>query len=461
MKSLFSKIFFCFWLMIILVIITTAFILYQSRLQSNELPLPLERSVIKAERAYEVRGLMGLKRWQRHTRDRFRPHKIYVIEYSRDIMNQTLPKSVQKISKRLTEKNASIQKPTGKFMYFGRYFKTSDNQEFRVIFERPPIYRAFLSHLANTGWTLLISLVFMSGIVCYWLARHLTIPVRALQKATQSLAQGDLDVEIAPKLGKRKDELSELAQDFDNMARQIKRAYNNQRRLVHDMSHELRAPIARMQVALAILESSENDPLPMTKRIQHELDHFESVIKQTLSLPSFENAEISLTDPVNIHETLKSLINDFQFEFQDQQLKVNLELKDLSEDAPITVLSKDNRLSTVFRNIISNAVQYRHTDTNVTIVLSKFKKKTERFYRVEITNQGSGVNSTQIEEIFEPFYRADQARTPGTTNIGLGLSIVKAIIELHKGAVFAENIYNKNESIEAFRITLELPEHQH
>ncbi|GAA3935029.1 HAMP domain-containing sensor histidine kinase [Litoribacillus peritrichatus] len=456
MKSLFTKIFLSFWLMIILVIITTAFLLYQSRLQSHELPLPLERASFKAERAYEVRGELGLQRWLQHTRGRLRPHNVFLLKDHKGLFDDDVPKSVRRVSKKLSEEVSSIQVPTGGHLYFGRYFKTDDNKEFTIIYQRPPIHKAFLAHMANTGWALFASLTLMSGIICYLLARHLTLPVRALQDATQSLAQGDLDVEITPRLGKRKDELSELARDFDEMAKQIKNAYNSQRRLVHDMSHELRAPIARMQVALAIMEGADKHDTQMIQRMQHEVDHFESIIKQTLSLPAFELSTIELSDKVDVRDTLLTLISDFKFEHQNSQLNIQLNQGCLINQ-PLWVQSKDNWISTIFRNVISNAVQYRLPDTAITICTSQKTFKGLTIHRVEITNESLGVDNLHLEEIFEPFSRADQARTPGSTNIGLGLSIVKALVKLHDGKVFAENIQDQHGQIKAFKVTIELP----
>ncbi|GLQ31587.1 HAMP domain-containing sensor histidine kinase [Litoribrevibacter albus] len=441
-------------------IIITAVVLRLSRPQSNELPPPLSKAVVKAEMAYQRHGEAGLINWAQRINRRIHPHRVYVLSEKSDLLNRPIPPQILDIAEKISEEQKTIGQKHGRNVYFGYYLTDYQGKGYRLIFDHPPRPGEFFRHIVDHFWLVILLVAGFTGCFSYLLARNLTRPIKAMQEATNALADGDLDIQISGQFQNRKDEIAVLACDFDRMTKQLKHAYNHQNRLIQDMSHELRAPISRMQVALALLESEQvfesQAAQQLFERIQTEINQFDQIIKQTLSLPLFEQEKHpKLETRENVQTTLKALIDDLQFETQSE---LNIALETIPPEGEFFVYSKDNWLSTIFRNLISNALQYRTAGSSVNIVLTKTKQQLKISVSNEISEiaEQPNLNEEQLEDIFEPFYRADQARTPGTTNLGLGLSIVKGLTIRLGGQVHAETV-QQNGQRTSFIVTVELP----
>lgn len=457
MRTLFGKIFVSFWLMMILTILITVIVLRLSKPESNALPPPLSRAVVKAEMSYQRHGEQGLKSWTIRINNRIRPHKVYVLSGQSDLLNRPIPPHIQSVADQISEAQKTIAQRYGRDVFFGYYLTDYQGSGYKLIFNHPPKPGDFFKHFVHNIWLVILIIALFTGLCCYLLARNFSRPIKAMQEATNALADGDLDVQVSNQFKKRKDEIAQLACDFDRMTQQIKHAYNHQSRLIQDMSHELRAPISRMQVALAILEGEtdlESDQgQAMLNRIQTEITQFDQIISQTLSLPLFESKRQTLDTREDIFQTLQSLISDLEFEAQSE-LDIELLASPSGDEFPVN--TKDNWLTTIFRNLISNALQYRQPNTGIKIELLS----ENNHYSVSVTNQGSDLDEAHLHDIFEPFYRADKARTPGSTNLGLGLSIVKGLVSRLGGKVHAENVDLEGAMLQnqsAFKVTVELP----
>lgn len=453
MRTLFGKIFVSFWLMMILTIMITVIILRLSKPESNELPPPLSRAVVKAEMSYQRHGERGLKSWTMKINKRIEPHKVYVLSESSDLLNRPIPLHIQEVADQITEEQKTVAQRQGRNVFFGYYLTDYQGSGYKLIFNHPPRPGDLFRHMVHNIWLVILIIALFTGVCCYLLARNFSRPIKAMQKATNALADGDLDVQISDQFKKRKDEIAELACDFDRMTQQLKHAYNHQSRLIQDMSHELRAPISRMQVALALLEGETDlqseQGQAMFKRIQTEITQVEQIIKHTLTLPLFEQKQSTLEDREDMLETLSALIQDLQFE---NQTDLGIELNITPKDGKFIINTKDNWLNTILRNLISNALQYRQPDTKIEITLMSDKEH----HKLSVTNHSQEMSDDQIKDIFEPFYRADKARTPGSTNLGLGLSIVKGLVTRLGGHIYAEKqTLGENET--GFKISLELP----
>jgi two-component system sensor histidine kinase CpxA len=283
----------------------------------------------------------------------------------------------------------------------------------------------------------------VGGIFCYWLAKHLTSPVAKLRAATQELANGNLSVRVSPALGNRRDELASLANDFDEMAEKIQLLIDRQRRLLGDISHELRSPLARLNVALELArQRSGSEATSALERIQREAEILNEMIGQLLTLTRLESgaAEIKKVE-VDLESLLREVVKDADFEARARNRSVRLVATE-----PVRIEGVANLIRRAIENVIRNAVHYTAEQTEVEIKLftdsdatpSAGKPDHERAVIV-VRDHGPGVPAEALNEIFRPFYRVDEARDREAGGVGLGLSIAERAMRLHGGSVEATN----------------------
>jgi two-component system, OmpR family, sensor histidine kinase CpxA len=302
----------------------------------------------------------------------------------------------------------------------------------------------------------LLAIILVGGLFCYGLARYLTSPVAKLRAATQQLAQGNLRARVGPSLGNRRDELASLAADFDRMAEKIEGLINSQRRLLGDISHELRSPLARLNVALELArQRSGAEATSALERIQREAETLNEMIGQLLALTRLESGaeEIRRTE-FNLTRLVSEIAADADFEARSRQRTVK-------PDAPesCTAFGNEQLLRRAIENVVRNAVQYTAPDTAVAVKLEcragspRQKPDREggptlasmniapgqRNAVITVRDHGAGVPESALAEIFRPFYRVDEARNREAGGVGLGLAIAERAVRLHGGTVAAAN----------------------
>lgn len=272
----------------------------------------------------------------------------------------------------------------------------------------------------------------VTGIISYLLARHLTSPVRQLQLAAQSMASGDLTARVTGKVGKRRDELGELARDFNAMGDEIERLISTQKRMLRDVSHELRSPLARLQVALGLARKAAGEGCEKDHdRIEKEIERLDELIGQVISLVRLETAgqELSMT-PVALDDLLNGVVDDALFEAGSQNKHVQLETqktKDVQGDLEL--------LRSALENVVRNAVAYTAESSTVEVRLSEEAGKKI----ITVRDQGPGVAESALSSLFDPFYREADARDRASGGYGLGLAIAQRAIHLHGGEICARN----------------------
>ena len=274
-------------------------------------------------------------------------------------------------------------------------------------------------------WLRLLLAVIISGAISYGISRYLTRPLKNLQQASRALADGDLATRIAVPV-KGGDETSELARDFNSMAEQLQAKIQAQKRLLGDVSHELRSPLARMRVALALAEKEPSRTAEQLHRIELETERLDTLIEQLLTAP---DTRTHMEDSIDLVALLREVCDDAGFEAQAQNKR--LQLACAAADA--VVRSHADLLKKAFENVIRNAVHYTLPGTCVRVRLTRQGTN----WLVCIEDQGPGVPDDQLEKIFEPFYRIDEARQRETGGFGLGLSIARRAIEQHGGTICA------------------------
>ena len=269
-------------------------------------------------------------------------------------------------------------------------------------------------------------------LLCWALARYLSSPIGKLRQATQKLAAGDLSTRVAGQVGNRLDELSSLAKDFDVMAERIESLITSQQRLSRDISHELRSPLARMNVALEIAKTKmPADAAPQLARIEGESARLNDMIGRLLTLSKLESGSKDFDRRnINLRSLVEQVVSDADFEAQARHRSVKL-----VEAADCTISGSDALLRSAVENVLRNAVRYTREGTSVEVSLKNGNKRAA----LTITDHGTGVPEPELRNLFRPFYRVGEARDRGSGGTGLGLAIAEQAVLAHDGSITARN----------------------
>jgi two-component system, OmpR family, sensor kinase len=264
------------------------------------------------------------------------------------------------------------------------------------------------------------------------LAWYMTQPVRHLRQATNQFAAGKLGTRVLHKIGRRKDEIADLAKDFDHMAEQVERLVAGQKRLLDDVSHELRSPLARLQVAVEMIRQQPDKTNELMERIDKESQRLAALVGELLTLSRLE-ADVydNEKDYFDINGLLQSIVDDAQFEAKSQNKRVAFNgLDEILINGSIELLRR------AIENIVRNAVYHTPENTSVSIAIRHENNR----ITISVSDSGDGVDKDRLKDLFEPFVRINERRQnvkiPG---YGLGLAIARQALEIHKGQIKAYN----------------------
>ncbi len=279
-------------------------------------------------------------------------------------------------------------------------------------------------------------LVFVSGMICYLLAKYLTVPLVRLRRAAQKLGSGDLSARVPVIRDKSKDEVFSLVQAFNRMAEQLESLVKAQRRLLSDVSHELRSPLARLSVALDIARRKSEAPVqPALDRIELEAKRLDDLIGEILHLSQLESSATDTEkEEVDLQGFIREVAEDADFEARDKNSRVRCgEMQDCS------VAANRELLRRAVENVLRNAVSYTESGSDVLVNLQVETDARTRVAVLTVQDHGPGVPAEELAHIFEPFYRVGDDRSRKTGGTGLGLAITARAIQLHGGSVKATN----------------------
>ena len=292
----------------------------------------------------------------------------------------------------------------------------------------------------NDPWIMilirLLVVLTVSGLICYLLARYLTAPILKLGAAARQMATGDLSARIGQSLGNRQDEISGLALDFDHMAERIASLLNSQRMLLRDISHELRSPLARLNVALELCrKESISDNAKALDRIEKESVKINEMIGHLLTLNRVETG-ISTAErrSIDLAKLLQECFADADFEARSLNRRVKITAMEAC-----FVAGDEDLLCRAIDNVVRNAVRYTADDTTVEVALRCLPNQGNSCGVVTIRDYGQGVPEESLPHLFQPFYRVGKGRERETGGTGLGLAITEAAVRLHGGTVRASN----------------------
>ncbi len=420
MGSLFSKIFLSFWLAALL--LGGAMFAAERLSGADAVEVATHQLEAYAETAATLlanEGLPAVQRWL-GARDERMPLLLLGADY--------LPLPNQIIPPRLREQCAQGLTP-GAHQLHPHLFAVV-----RVIpNSNPNTYLAAFVHVhpdhVLSPAILLVIAIGVSGLVCLALAALLTRPVRRLRRAAQALAAGDLTVRVG---GRGHDEVAALGRDFDTMAARVRDLLEAQRRLLQDVSHELRSPLARLRVALELAQR-KLDPVAALARIAQEADRLESLVGSVLTLARLEEGRTHRQrQAVSLTELLQTIAEDALFEAETKGKGVTLAIHQ-----SVTVQGDPALLRAAVENVVRNGV--RHTAMGTSVEMTLAADSATGMALLEVRDYGPGVPEEELARLFQPFMRVGEARDRSSGGYGLGLAISARAVEAHGGAIAASN----------------------
>jgi len=415
MNSLFAKILVWFWATLVISTIGSALV---SGL-STERPYVFSRLVDfqlqEARAAYEAGGKAGLEQFMGRFHKVFTGDGVLTGPNGRDLLTGADESGL--IARPTREPAFAALRLRGAVVarksMDGRYW-------FLFIIPHQRLGRWFL---APQHWWLMGTCI----VLCYLLAYYLTYPVRRLQHAVENFGHGDLSARVKTR---RRDELGDLGRTFDRMADRIQTLVSAERRLLLDIAHELRSPLARLRVAVELARSGQNRGAALD-RIDREADRLNGLISGLLQVTRAEgDAGAMRHEAVRIDRLLEEIAADAALEAQARGSDVRL-----VSAPPLSIAGDPELLRRAIENVIRNAIRYTPEATAVQASLETVDGKA----LLRIRDFGPGVPEEALPRIFDAFYRVETDRDRASGGAGLGLSIARRAIELHKGRIRARN----------------------
>ena len=435
--SLFLKIFLWFWLAIALLIGVFSFVSWTTQ---NE-PLTRQWRLMFAEgfnfqaqtagQIYQNEGQAGLDEYIARYKNSERVSAIGFYDRNRQLISgdELPPHGLRFFDQAMQSETVEFDRlPEETFA--ARKIRLKDSTDYVMIIQLkrfqppPPDFNTWI-------WRIL-AVILTGGLVCYGLARYMTSPIAKLQRATKKLAEGELNTRLGKNVRRGGDELAQLARDFDEMAERIETLVTSEKRLTQDISHELRSPLARMNVALEIAKQKANtETQPILQRIEKESNRLNEMISRLLILSKLESGAPELEmQNVNLKKLVEETVADADFEAQAKEKAVKITS---IEDSRF--LGSENLLRSAVENVLRNAVRYTHEKTAVEVSL----KNENGSAVIDIKDYGGGVPENELGNLFRPFYRVGEARERKSGGVGLGLAIAQRAVFAHKGSIKATN----------------------
>jgi two-component system, OmpR family, sensor kinase len=379
---------------------------------------------------------------------------VYVVDQSgRELLGRALPNSVMKEIAEQVGKDVKIEdvtSPTGNHYYV---FVLSGGGPRAMVEIPPPDTANPMGGAENAGARLgpppsqqhllpilpLVVGVIVSLFSALILAWNFSKPIKALRSSFDEVAKGNLDVSVSQKIAYRNDELSELGFEFDQMVEKLKKLIEGQSRLLHHVSHEMRSPLARLQIAIGLAKQGSVEVGTTIDRIELEVTRMDKLIGEVLDLSRLD-AGIKKMSKVsfNLTELLDEIVEDARYEAKVKRIKINKTCSGNFE-----VYANQELLYRAIENIVRNAIKY--SDEDCVIDIECDLKQPNRI-SILVNDQGHGVDEQELKELFKPFFRGQSGEK--AFGYGLGLTITKQIIEAHGGEISAKNLKPSGFSVE-------------
>jgi two-component system sensor histidine kinase CpxA len=435
-KSLFWRIFLSFWIAQALIIVAVVAVTLALRPRNSTWEALRTTVMNEAVAAYEEGGDAQLRKYFDEL-DATQHVRAYLFsEQGEELSHRPAPDWAVRIASggpRIPRDGFMIPAPPVQ-----RDSRSSSDglHRYTLVMGLPPGPRLFFGPRGMPVRWLVIAVI-CSGLVCYLLSWFMTKPIVRLRAAARQLAAGDLTARSgAPGVGHR-NEIAGLMRDFDAMAERLEILMKAQSRLLNDISHELRSPLARLNVALGLArQRSGGEDSDMLERIELEASRLNELIGRILTLARLEDGEQRVPQtPVPLDELVLNVAEDADFEAQARHCRVHSVIPEGNWE----VRGNASLLHSAVENVVRNAIRYTQEGSSVEIELTREANVGSTFAVLKVSDSGPGVPPEALAKLFEPFYRLDEARGRQTGGVGLGLAITERAVRFHGGKVSAHN----------------------
>ena len=443
--SLFWKIFVAF--MIAMSITSVGAIYVTSRIVSRPLTqIDFEgRGEIISEAAAALArgGERELKAWL-FSNPRPAPCIVLLVTNERgdELLGRAMPRELARLLRTRPPTRRSDRPPNFRPAQLTPEITGPDGAVYGLRFETAPVSIYGIFVWPGTPVAVLSVAMAAAAVVSLLLARYLSSPIVRLQKASRALAAGALDTRVGAPFTRRNDEVGTLAKDFDAMAERVQALVVAKETLLRDVSHELRSPLARIRMALALAERRMGaESQPDLLRIEREAERLDALVGQVMTLTRLRTSDAPRRDLLRLDQVIGEVVDDARFECPDARI----------EYAPakeVALHGDADGLKSAIENVLRNAMIYGDRSKPIEVRLDV----TATAATVRVLDQGPGVPQEELERIFEPFYRTDKSRDHRQDGQGIGLAITSRVAELHGGRVTA-----RNRPEGGLEIALELP----
>jgi two-component system sensor histidine kinase CpxA len=440
---LFTKVFLWFWF----TVLALFGIFLASRLGTRLVPSTdvvatfAPRVADEAAHAYESGGPQELDQFERGLEGKT-GLELYLIDgYGKDVLSQPIPTDSLSIV-RAARSDGRILSRYGLRSHSSSYKFTSPSGRPYVLLVRAPLQvEKILDTTAGGGLPLLGVALIMVTLFCFWLTHHIVAPIQGLQSAARRVAAGDLSVRAPVKIAERHDELAALAADFDAMVDRMSAFVRSQKDLLSTVSHELRSPLTRLIMSLALLR--KQPPLEseeLLQRMERDVERVDTLMGQLLTLSRLETGLSSDgRDTVDLSQLVQEVVADGDFEAHSCGKSVRLQV----EGGIVIEKADQQALRSACENIVRNAIRFTAPGSEVEVILTTQKMSPSSQVVLSVRDYGPGVPGELLQQIFQPFFRVKEPNgNPGENNgTGLGLAIALEAIRQHRGSIIAANAY--------------------
>jgi two-component system sensor histidine kinase CpxA len=366
--------------------------------------------------------------------------ELYLIDgYGKDVLSRPIPADSLKIV-RSARSDGHILSRYGLRSHSSSYKFTSPSGRPYVLLVRSGLQVGrFLDATAGGGLPFFGVVLLMVTLFCLWLTHHIVAPIQGIQSAARKVAAGDLSVRAPVEISERHDELAALAADFDGMVERLSAFVRSQKDLLSTVSHELRSPLTRLIMSLALLrKQSPPESEELLQRMENDVERVDTLMAQLLTLSRLETGLSSDgRHIVDLSQLIQEVVADADFEARSSGKSVGLQ----AEGGIVVEKADQQALRSACENVIRNAIRFTAPGSEVEVTLKTEEMSASPQAVLSVRDHGPGVPGELLQQIFRPFFRVrEPSGNPRATNgTGLGLAIALEAIRQHRGTIIASN----------------------
>jgi len=437
MHRLFLKIFFWYWLtawgMIAIVLLGIRLTGMRQVSAPNMYATVAPILAAEAVKAYESGGAEAFARFSQGN-DHERERQLFLLDgFNKDVLSRPLSADGLRVAQ--AAKDGQLVVFRGHIAAY-KFVSSSGHPYILMLYLKSDL-RQIADALLGGGLPFTLSLILLVTVLCLGLAYHIAWPIHSIQSTARRVAQGDLKARVPPSVSRRFDELAALAKDFDSMVNRLDSLIQTQKKLLNSVSHELRSPLARINISLALLRKRfSRDSDDLFQRLDRDVVRIDLLMGQLLTLSRLE-ARFSSAErqDVDFAQLVEEVAADANFEAEALGKFVTFQ----TSDSIILRNADPDALRSACENIIRNAVRFTRQGSDVQIVLEVDRSAPHPLALLSVRDHGPGVPEDSLEAIFEPFYRIN-GDVEAMGGNGLGLAIASEAIRMHRGTIRAENL---------------------